>query len=382
MSIIINSYDLIYDIPKRILKLIENMVQMAVPGDDKISSLVRKMVNTYGTVVVSILMYYTRKSAKDIFESQWDKYWYTVQQTSVELLTSTMAQIVKTMKGVDYDMYSCMFVTPEDLSEVSDLLSDKIDEYIDQTHQDIDKYLIEDASSSDEFRKYIERQQLDQISELHSYGQMIKSSLKKHLTSSFQNTVLSLPAPNPCENGNEKDCKKAKNMLSKYFNEIGETTKNILDRMNINPVTTARNVCTSNLKSFGQQSILPLKFAGKKFATNARIFAAETQLKMKSDAENIRHIYSHFYFFLIVLVFAQVLNFIFKRGRRTNNRRLENGRLTNNRSLEYNFIHKKSMRNRLNKLNKKQLETLCKKMKKQIKNTKIDTIKSLLEPLY
>lgn len=379
MSIVIKSY-LIYDIPKRILKLIENMVQMAVPRDDKISSLVRKMVKTYGTVVVSILMYYTRKSAKDIFESQWDKYRYTVQQTSVELLTSTMAQIVKTMKGVDYDMYSCMFATPEDLSEVSDLLSDKIDEYIDQTHQDINKYLIEDASSSDEFRKYIEQQQLDQISELHSYALMIKSSLKKHLLSKSKskNTVLSLPAPNPCKNGNEKDCNKAKNMLSKYFNEIGETTKNILDRMNINPITTSRNICTTNLKSFGQQSILPLKFAGEKFKISARTFAEETQLKIESNTENIRHIYSHFYFFLIVLVFAQVLNFIFKRGRRTNNLRLEDDR----RSLTYNFIHKKSMKKRLSKLNKKQLETLCKKMKKQTKNTKINMIQSLLQPLY
>jgi len=380
MSILIRSHDLIYDIPKKILKLIEDMVEMNIHGDDKISFLVRKMVKTYGTVVVSILMYYTRKSAKDIFESQWDKYRYTVQQTSVELFTSTMAQIVKTMKSVDYDIYSCMFVTPEDLSEVSDLLSDKIDEYIEQTHQDIDKYLIEDASSSDEFRKYIEQQQLDQISELHSYGQMIKSSLKKHLLSksSSQKTVLSLPAPNPCKNGNEKDCKKAKNMLSKYFNKISKTTTNILDQMNINPVTTARNVCTTNLKSFGQQSILPLKFAGEKFKISARTFAEETQLKMKSNTENIRHIYSHFNFFMIVVVFAQILNFIFKRGRRTNNRRLEDGR----RYITYNFIQKKSMKSRLNKLNKKQLETICKKMKKQIKNTKIDTIQSLLQPLY
>ena len=130
MSIVIRSHNLIYDIPKKILKLIENMVEMAIPGNDRISSLVRKIVTTYGIVVSSILMYYTRKSAKNIFESQWNNYRYTVQQTSVELFTSTMAQIVKTMKDVDYDMFSCMFVTPDDLSEVSDLLSDKIDEYI------------------------------------------------------------------------------------------------------------------------------------------------------------------------------------------------------------------------------------------------------------
>ena len=380
MSIVIRSHDLIYDIPKKILKLIENMVQMAIPGNDRISSLMRKIVTTYGVVVTSILMYYTRKSAKNIFESQWDNYRYTVQQTSVELFTSTMAQIVKTMKDVDYDMFSCMFVTPDDLSEVSDLLSDKIDEYIDKTHQDINTYLIKESSSNDDFRKYIEQQQLDQISELHSYALMIKDSLRKHLLSksSSQNTVLSLPAPNPCENGNKKDCNKAKNMLSKYFNEIGETTKNILDRMNINPVTTARNVCTTNLKSFGQQSILPLKFAGEKFKISARTFAEETQLKIESNTENIRYIYSHFYFFMIVLVFANLLNFIFKHGRRTNNRRLEDNR----RYLTYNFIHKKSMRSRLNKLNKKQLKTLCKKMKKQIKNTKGETIRSLLQPLY
>ena len=378
MSIVIKSYDLIYDIPKKILKLIDDMVQIAIPGDDRISSLVRKIVKTYGTVVTSILMYYTRKSAKDIFESQWDKYRYTVQQTSVELFTSTMAQIVKTMKDVDYDMFSCMFVTPEDLSEVSDLLSTKIDEYIDKTHQDINTYLIKDASSSNDFRKYIEQQQLDQISELHSYALMIKSSLKKHLRSKSNFQILSLPAPNPCKNGNEKDCNKAKNMLSKYFNDISETTTNILDGMNINPVTTARNVCTANLKSFGQQSILPLKFAGEKFKISARTFAEETQLKIETNIENIRHIYSHFYFFMIVIVFAQILNFIFKRGRRTNNRRLEDDRGY----LTYNFIRKKSMRNRLNKLNKKQLETLCKKMKKQNKNTKSETIRSLLQPLY
>ena len=123
MSIVIRSHNLIYDIPKKILKLIENMVEMAIPGNDRISSLVRKIVTTYGIVVSSILMYYTRKSAKNIFESQWNNYRYTVQQTSVELFTSTMAQIVKTMKDVDYDMFSCMFVTPDDLSEVSDLLS-------------------------------------------------------------------------------------------------------------------------------------------------------------------------------------------------------------------------------------------------------------------
>lgn len=378
MSIVIKSYDLIYDIPKKILKLIDDMVQMAIPGDDRISSLVRKIVKTYGAVVTSILMYYTRKSAKNIFESQWDKYRYTVQQTSVELFTSTMAQIVKTMKDVDYDMFSCMFVTPDDLSEVSDLLSDKIDEYIEKTHRDINKYLIENASSSDELRKFIENQQLSQISELHNYGQMIKSSLKKHLLSKSNSQILSLPAPNPCENSNQVDCDKAKSMLSEYFHQISQTTTNILDQMNINPITTSRNICTTNLKSFGQQSILPLKFAGEKFKISARTFAEETQLKIESNTENIRHIYSHFYFFLIVLVFAQVLNFIFRRGRRTNNRRLED----NGRYLTYNFVHKKSMKNRLNKLNKKQIETLCKKMKKQIKNTKSDMIKSLLQPLY
>lgn len=380
MSIVIRSHDLIYDIPKKILKLIENMVQMAIPGNDRISSLVRKIVTIYGIVVSSILMYYTRKSAKNIFESQWDKYRYTVQQTSVELFTSTMAQIVKTMKDVDYDMFSCMFVTPDDLSEVSDLLSNKIDEYIEKTHLDINKYLIENSSSDNEFRKFIENQQLNQISELHSYGQMIKSSLKKHLLSksSSQNTVLSLPAPNPCVNGNPIDCNKATSMLGEYFHQISKTTTNILDQMKINPVTTSRNICTTNLKSFGQQSILPLKFAGEKFKISARTFAEETQLKMESNTENISHIYSHFYFFLIVLVFAQVLNFIFKRGRRTKNLRLED----DGRSLIYNFIHKKSMKIRLNKLNKKQLETLCKKMKKQIKNTKSDTIQSLLQPLY
>ena len=140
-----------------------------------------------------------------------------------------------------------------------------------------------------------------------------------------------------------------------------------------NPVTTARKVCTTNLESFGQQSLLPLKFAGQQFKRNAQIFAEETDLEIKSNTENIRHIHSHFYFFLIVLVFAQVLNFIFRRGRRTNNR---------GRYLTYNFTHKKSMKSRLNKLNKKQLETLCKKMKKQIKNTKSETIRSLLQPLY
>ena len=375
MSIVIKSYDLIYDIPKKILKLIENMVKMAIPGDDNISSLVRKIVTTYGIVVSSILMYYTRKSAKNIFESQWNNYRYTVQQTSIELFTSTMAQIVKTMKDVDYDMFSCMFVTPDDLSEVSDLLSDKIDEYIEKTHLDINNYLIENSSSSDELRKFIENQQLSQISELHNYGQIIKSSLKKHLLSksSSKNTVLSLPAPNPCVNGNQVDCDKAKSMLSKYFNKIGETTTDILDKMKINPVTTARKVCTTNLESFGQQSLLPLKFAGQQFKRNAQIFAEETDLEIKSNTENIRHIHSHFYFFLIVLVFAQVLNFIFRRGRRTNNR---------GRYLTYNFTHKKSMKSRLNKLNKKQLETLCKKMKKQIKNTKSETIRSLLQPLY
>ena len=380
MSIVIKSYDLIYNIPKKILNLIEGMVKIAVPGNDRISSLVRKIVTTYGIVVSSILMYYTRKSAKNIFESQWNNYRYTVQQTSVELFTSTMAQIVKTMKDVDYDMFSCMFVTPDDLSEVSDLLSDKIDEYIYKTHRDINNYLIENSSSSDEFRKFIENQQLSQISELHSYGHMIKSSLKKHLLSKSSSQILSLPAPNPCANGNQADCNKAKSMLSEYFHQISKTTTNILDQMNINPITTSRNVCTTNLKSFGQQSILPLKFAGEKFKISARTFAEETQLKMESNTENIRHIYSHFYFFLIVLVFAQVLNFIFRRGRRTNNRRLEDDR---SRYLGYNFIHKKSMKKRLNKLNNDQLENLCKKMKKHVKkHTKSGMIKSLLQPLY
>lgn len=380
MSIIINSYDLIFDIPKKIFSLIEDMVKVAIPGDDNISSLARKMVTTYGVVATSILMYYSRKSAKTIFDSQWTQYRYTVQQTSIELFTSTMAQIIKTMKEVDYDMFSCMFVTPEDLSEVSDLLSDKIDEYIEKTQQDINKYLIENSENNNQFRQFIEDQQGKQFFELQAYGRMIKDSLRNNLLSkgSSQNT-LNLPAPNPCENGNKKDCDKAKSMLSDYFNKIGKTTTDILDKMKINPVTTAREICTTNLKSFGQRSILPFEFAAEKFKINARTFAEETQLKIEGDTKNIQHIYSHFYFFLIVLVFANLLNFIFKL-RRTNNRR--NNRTLEDRGYLYRFTHKKSMKSRLNKLNKKQLETLCKKMKKQIKNTKSGMVKSLLQPLY
>ena len=125
----------------------------------------------------------------------------------------------------------------------------------------------------------------------------------------------------------------------------------------------------------------PLGRLGFKLIDESTKFVEKLEKKGQNDMENANFHREHFNSFLMVIVFFQFMrilyNSLFKKKK-------EKFALTDNPNNEitYRFTHKKSMKSRLNKLNKKQLETLCKKMKKHVKkHTKSEMIKSLLQPL-
>ena len=224
-------------------------------------------------------------------------------------------------------------------------------------------------------------QQLEQLKSLRSLAGSAKEIIKQKLlskpTQRPNNKLLSLPAPNPCTDGDKRGCEESKEYFDKMFKKIQAGAQEVftLAGKTIGGSERCKEVVKQELdvrtRHFGNIAEV------MKIHSNDMI--KKIQMKGQHDMENANYHREHFNSFLMVIVFFQFMrilyNSLFKKK--------EKFALTDDSNkLMYSFTHKKSMKSRLNKLNKKQLETLCKKMKKHVKkHTKSEMIKSLLQPL-
>ena len=370
-----------YEIPRSTKGLLAKMAEMAIPGNSAIARIFRTILLAYGTLHFSMIMYYSKRFGWRLVGTQWSEYRKTITKASLEIFKKTIEEVIE----ADYDIgaLNCIFMEKKDYNELYDKMVEKIDNDIDNAVLQIREHL-ENNVEDDYLKRTIEEQQLNQLENLRSLAGSAKEIIKQKLLSEPSqrrrpsNKLLSLPAPNPCTDGDKRGCKESKEYLDKMFKKIQDGAQKVF-RL-VGKATGGSDQCKIIIEQESDFRLRHLENIAPTMIRYSNDMIKKTQMKLGHNAENANFHKGHFTNFLLVIVFFQFMrilyNYLLKKKKRRSE--LEN----NSNKLTYNFTHKKSMKSRLNKLNKKQLETLCKKMKKQIKNTKIDTIKSLLEPLY
>lgn len=369
-----------YEIPRSTTDLLDKMARMAIPGDNIAAKIFRTILIAYGTLHFSMMMYYSKRFSWGLVGTQWSEYRKTITKASLEIFKKTIEEVIE----ADYDIgaLNCIFMEKKDYNELYDKMVEKIDNDIDNAVLQIREHL-ENNVEDDYLKRTIEEQQLNQLENLRSLAGSAKEIIKQKLLSEPSqrrpsNKLLSLPAPNPCTDGDKRGCKESKEYLDKMFKKIQDGAQKVF-RL-VGKATGGSDQCKIIIEQESDFRLRHLENIAPTMIRYSNDMIKKTQMKLGHNAENANFHKGHFTNFLLVIVFFQFMrilyNYLLKKKKRRSE--LEN----NSNKLTYNFTHKKSMKSRLNKLNKKQLETLCKKMKKQIKNTKSGMVKSLLQPLY
>lgn len=370
-----------YEIPRSTKGLLAKMAEMAIPGNSAIARIFRTILLAYGTLHFSMIMYYSKRFGWRLVGTQWSEYRKTITKASLEIFKKTIEEVIE----ADYDIgaLNCIFMEKKDYNELYDKMVEKIDNDIDNAVLQIREHL-ENNVEDDYLKRTIEEQQLNQLENLRSLAGSAKEIIKQKLLSEPSqrrrpsNKLLSLPAPNPCTDGDKRGCKESKEYLDKMFKKIQDGAQKVF-RL-VGKATGGSDQCKIIIEQESDFRLRHLENIAPTMIRYSNDMIKKTQMKLGHNAENANFHKGHFTNFLLVIVFFQFMrilyNYLLKKKKRRSE--LEN----NSNKLTYNFTHKKSMKSRLNKLNKKQLETLCKKMKKQIKNTKSGMVKSLLQPLY
>lgn len=369
-----------YEIPRSTTDLLDKMARMAIPGDNIAAKIFRTILIAYGTLHFSMMMYYSKRFGWGLVGTQWSEYRKTITKASLEIFKKTIEEVIE----ADYDIgaLNCIFMEKKDYNELYDKMVEKIDNDIDNAVLQIREHL-ENNVEDDYLKRTIEEQQLNQLENLRSLAGSAKEIIKQKLLSEPSqrrpsNKLLSLPAPNPCTDGDKRGCKESKEYLDKMFKKIQDGAQKVF-RL-VGKATGGSDQCLKIIEQESDFRLRHLKNIAPTMIRYSNDMIKKTQMKLGHNAENANFHKGHFTNFLLVIVFFQFMrilyNYLLKKKKRRSE--LEN----NSNKITYNFTHKKSMKSRLNKLNKKQLETLCKKMKKQIKNTKSGMVKSLLQPLY
>ena len=370
-----------YEIPRSTKGLLAKMAEMAIPGNSAIARIFRTILLAYGTLHFSMIMYYSKRFGWRLVGTQWSEYRKTITKASLEIFKKTIEEVIE----ADYDIgaLNCIFMEKKDYNELYDKMVEKIDNDIDNAVLQIREHL-ENNVEDDYLKRTIEEQQLNQLENLRSLAGSAKEIIKQKLLSEPSqrrrpsNKLLSLPAPNPCTDGDKRGCKESKEYLDKMFKKIQDGAQKVF-RL-VGKATGGSDQCKIIIEQESDFRLRHLENIAPTMIRYSNDMIKKTQMKLGHNAENANFHKGHFTNFLLVIVFFQFMrilyNYLLKKKKRRSE--LEN----NSNKLTYNFTHKKSMKSRLNKLYKKQLETLCKKMKKQIKNTKSGMVKSLLQPLY
>ena len=369
-----------YEIPRSTTDLLDKMARMAIPGDNIAAKIFRTILIAYGTLHFSMMMYYSKRFSWGLVGTQWSEYRKTITKASLEIFKKTIEEVIE----ADYDIgaLNCIFMEKKDYNELYDKMVEKIDNDIDNAVLQIREHL-ENNVEDDYLKRTIEEQQLNQLENLRSLAGSAKEIIKQKLLSEPSqrrpsNKLLSLPAPNPCTDGDKRGCKESKEYLDKMFKKIQDGAQKVF-RL-VGKATGGSDQCKIIIEQESDFRLRHLENIAPTMIRYSNDMIKKTQMKLGHNAENANFHKGHFTNFLLVIVFFQFMRILYNYFLKKKKRRseLEN----NSNKLTYNFTHKKSMKSRLNKLNKKQLETLCKKMKKQIKNTKSGMVKSLLQPLY
>ena len=370
-----------YEIPRSTKGLLAKMAEMAIPGNSAIARIFRTILLAYGTLHFSMIMYYSKRFGWRLVGTQWSEYRKTITKASLEIFKKTIEEVIE----ADYDIgaLNCIFMEKKDYNELYDKMVEKIDNDIDNAVLQIREHL-ENNVEDDYLKRTIEEQQLNQLENLRSLAGSAKEIIKQKLLSEPSqrrrpsNKLLSLPAPNPCTDGDKRGCKESKEYLDKMFKKIQDGAQKVF-RL-VGKATGGSDQCKIIIEQESDFRLRHLENIAPTMIRYSNDMIKKTQMKLGHNAENANFQKGHFTNFLLVIVFFQFMrilyNYLLKKKKRRSE--LEN----NSNKLTFNFTHKKSMKSRLNKLYKKQLETLCKKMKKQIKNTKSGMVKSLLQPLY
>jgi len=369
-----------YEIPRSTTDLLDKMARMAIPGDNIAAKIFRTILIAYGTLHFSMMMYYSKRFGLGLVGTQWSEYRKTITKASLEIFKKTIEEVIE----ADYDIgaLNCIFMEKKDYNELYDKMVEKIDNDIDNAVLQIREHL-ENNVEDDYLKRTIEEQQLNQLENLRSLAGSAKEIIKQKLLSEPSqrrpsNKLLSLPAPNPCTDGDKRGCKESKEYLDKMFKKIQDGAQKVF-RL-VGKATGGSDQCKIIIEQESDFRLRHLENIAPTMIRYSNDMIKKTQMKLGHNAENANFHKGHFTNFLLVIVFFQFMrilyNYLLKKKKRRSE--LEN----NSNKLTYSFTHKKSMKSRLNKLNKKQLENLCKKMKKQIKNTKSGMVKSLLQPLY
>lgn len=380
-----------YEIPRSTKDFLAKMAKMAFPGNSAIERLFRIILLAYGTLHFSMIMYYTKRFGWRLVGTQWSEYRKTITKVSLEIFKKTIEEMME----ADYDIgaLNCIFLRKEDRDGLYKNIVGKIEKHIDNAVIQIEEHVYssfednDNRSVKEDVLLRIKAQQAQQLKALRNLAISVKEIIEKQLEIKQKpqppgDKFLSLPAPNPCTDGNKIGCKKSKEYIDQTFKTIKNGYENIFEvaRDSLGSLTGGRKQCLKILDDEATLRLKPLGSLGFKLIDESTKFVEKLEMKGKHDMENADYHRVHFNSFLMVIVFFQFMrilyNSLFKKKKKALTDDL-NGEITT-----YNFIHKKSMKSRLNKLNKKQLETLCKKMKKHVKkHTKSGMVKSLLQPL-
>ena len=379
-----------YKIPRTITGLLAKMAEMAIPGNSAIARIFRTILLAYGTLHFSMIMYYSKRFGWRLVGTQWSEYRKTITKASLEIFKKTIEEVI----DADYDIgaLNCIFMGKKDYEELYYKIVEKIDNDIDNAVNQIEDHV--DRSFEDDSRSItqdvllrIKAQQLEQLKSLRSLAGSAKEIIKQKLlskpTQRPNNKLLSLPAPNPCTDGDKRGCEESKEYFDKMFKKIqaGAQEAFTLAGKAIGGSERCKKVV---MDEFTVRTIHFENIADT-LTRHSDVMIKKIRMKSENDMERANYHREHFNSFLIVIVFFQFMRILYNSLFRKKEKKFaltDDSDKDDSNKLMYSFTHKKSMKSRLNKLNKKQLETLCKKMKKHFKkHTKSEMIKSLLQPL-
>ena len=374
-----------YKIPRSTTDLLDKMARMAIPGDNIAAKIFRTILLAYGTLHFSMIMYYSKRFGWRLVGTQWSEYRKTITKASLEIFKKTIEEVI----DADYDIgaLNCIFMGKKDYEELYYKIVEKIDNDIDNAVNQIEDHV--DRSFKDDSRSItedvllrIKAQQLEQLKSLRSLAGSAKEIIKQKIlskpTQRPNNKLLSLPAPNPCTDGDKRGCEESKEYFDKMFKKIqaGAQEAFTLAGKAIGGSERCKVAVMDELKV----RTIHFENIADTLTRHSDVMIKKIRMKSENDMESANYHREHFNSFLMIIVFFQFMRILYNYLFRKKKKRFELEDDSN--KLMYSFTHKKSMKSRLNKLNKKQLETLCKKMKKHFKkHTKSEMIKSLLQPL-
>lgn len=384
-----------YEISRSTKGFLDFLARLAFPGNSAIAKIFRGILLLYGTLHFSMIMYYSKRFGWRLVETQWSEYRKTITKASLEIFKKTIEEVL----DADYDIgaLNCIFMGKKDYEELYYKIVEKIDNDIDNAVNQIEDHVersFEDDSRSitQDVLLRIKAQQLEQLKSLRSLAGSAKEIIKQKLlskpTQRPNNKLLSLPAPNPCTDGDKRGCEESKEYFDKMFKKIQAGAQKAFTLAG--KAIGGTKICKKTVMDEFTVRTIHFENIAETFTRHSDVMIKKIQRKGQHDMENANYHIVRFNSFLMIIVFVQFMrilyNSLFKKKEKkfalTDNPNNEITDNPNNKITTYSFTHKKSMKSRLNKLNKKQLETLCKKMKKQIKNTKSGMVKSLLQPLY